>query len=146
VSSELLKKNYEARTPGQFVVEAIGGADLGIAANYDVKAKLKALTSVSSEGFVEPPTPSKEGSEIQPKYSRNTARNEVDPALQAEVELVMQNPGENMVECIKRVWGAKPGDNAKYQAAKERYTQVQQIIHTMARRGMRSYQDSEMEE
>lgn len=43
ISSELLSKNYAHRTPGQFVVEMVGGSDLGIAPDYDVKAKLKAL-------------------------------------------------------------------------------------------------------
>lgn len=142
VSNDLLKQNYAAKQPGQFVIESIGGADLGIAANYDVKAKLRGLSSVSPEPQKQIAPPS----ETQPKRSRNTGRNEVDPALQAEVELVMQNPGENMKDCIKRVWGAMPGDNTKYQEAKEKYIQVQRIIHSMARRGMQSYQDSEMEE
>lgn len=44
ISSELLSKNYAHRTPGQFVVEMIGASDLGIAPDYDVKAKLKALS------------------------------------------------------------------------------------------------------
>jgi hypothetical protein len=44
ISSELLSKNYAHRTPGQFVVEMVGGSDLGIAPDYDVKAKLKALS------------------------------------------------------------------------------------------------------
>jgi hypothetical protein len=43
VSTDLLNKNFEARSPGQYVVEMIGGSDMGIAPDYDVKALVKAL-------------------------------------------------------------------------------------------------------
>jgi FtsK/SpoIIIE family len=160
VNTELLKKNYADRTPGQFVVEAVGGADLGVAPEYDVRAKLKAGTGevpadtepqASYKTLVsevpEHGLPARD--ETQAKPRRNTAetqaRNEIHPALQAKVEQVMHNPGENMADCIKRVWGATPGDNAAYRNAKQEYIQVQQSIHALARKAMRSYQDSEDE-
>lgn len=41
-----------------------------------------------------------------------------------------------MNDCIKRVWGASPGANAKYREAKADYIQVQTIIHDLARQSM----------
>jgi hypothetical protein len=124
VNSELLRKNYEARTPGQFVVEAIGGSDLGVAPEYNVKAKLAQIQAVTTI------------SESQQKASRNPVRNTVDTALQAKLLQVMEIPGETMAETIKRVWYASPGNGPKYQKAKQEYLQVIDVIHAMARRGL----------
>lgn len=43
IATELLNKNFEARTPGQYVIEQIGGADIGVSPHFDVKAKINAL-------------------------------------------------------------------------------------------------------
>jgi hypothetical protein len=43
VSTELLNANFEAKQPGQYVVEMIGGSDLGIAPDFNVKELVKAL-------------------------------------------------------------------------------------------------------
>lgn len=150
VSSELLKRNYETRQPGQFVVEMIGGSDLGLAPQFDVKAKLAAL----DQGNAMPPLPanplvsglpSSSTDETSQNRVRNEARNEPDAALQAKVARVMERPGETMKECLFRVWGVYPGDTDAYRQAKQEYLQVQEIIHAMAKRGMGSYQQSEME-
>jgi len=48
----------------------------------------------------------------------------------------MDNPGETMADCIKRVWGARPGDNAKYKQAKAEYVEITEYIHALARKEM----------
>ncbi len=48
----------------------------------------------------------------------------------------MEVQGENMNACIKRVWGATAGDNAKYKQAKAEYNQIQEYLHTLARLAM----------
>jgi len=146
VSSELLKQNYAARTPGQFVVEMIGGADIGVAPNFDVRAKLADLErgrdneQVERQGqtvVAEWPGPSlPERSERQSNDSRTTGRIELDPTLQAKLAQIMEVQGENMNACIKRVWGATAGDNAKYKQAKAEYNQIQEYLHTLARLAM----------
>lgn len=136
VSSDLLRRNYEARTPGQFVIEQVGGADIGMAPDFDVRAKLAALEQGKTVVSESPSTALPEGSELQPNYSRTAARIELDPTLQAKVAQVMENTGETMNVCIKRVWGASPGDNAKYKQAKVEYMQIQEYIHALARRSM----------
>lgn len=50
-----------------------------------------------------------------------------------------------MVDCLKRVWNARPGDTESYRKAKQEYIQVQEIIHAMARKAMQSYQQAEYE-
>jgi hypothetical protein len=82
----------------------------------------------------------------QAKAARNPVRNQQDAALQAKVEQVMQNPGETQGDIIKRVWGVTPGDSPKYKQAKAEYIQCLEIIHSLARRGMDSYKQTEMEE
>lgn len=131
VSSDLLKQNYEARTPGQFVVEMIGGADLGLAPDFNVKQKLAMLpgSTVVAEVPDEMPEPSQ-------NLARTQTRTQIDAALQAKVEQVMQNPGESQDECILRVWNARKGGGEKYKQAKQEYIQVLEIIHAMARKGM----------
>lgn len=43
IETDLIKENYAAKTPGRFVVEKQGGAETGIAADYDARARLKEL-------------------------------------------------------------------------------------------------------
>lgn len=43
INSDLLSQNFASKTRGQFVLETLGYADLGIAPDYDVKEKIKAL-------------------------------------------------------------------------------------------------------
>jgi hypothetical protein len=109
-SSELIAQNYANRNPGQFVLEMLGGSDLGIAPDYDVRAKLKALSE----------TP------------RNTEQNPLQSALQAKLCQVMEVPGESMKNCIKRVWGASPGDNDGWRVAKREYEEVLRELHRLA--------------
>jgi hypothetical protein len=45
VSTELLSKNFAAKTPGQFVIEIVGSAEIGVSPDFDVKAKVKALST-----------------------------------------------------------------------------------------------------
>lgn len=129
VCSELLSKNWESKRKGQCVVEATGCTDLVEAPEYDVKALLKARN--------EPPKVTvTEVSETQPKHSRNEVRNMPEQALQAKLRQVMENPGENMRDCIKRVWNAVPGDNEGWKLAKSEYEEVLKTIHQLARKSM----------
>lgn len=43
VDSARLAENYAQKRPGQYVVEMIGGGDMGISPEFDVKGKIKAL-------------------------------------------------------------------------------------------------------
>ncbi len=43
ISNDLLNKNYAAKIPGQYVVEATGFTDLGVSPQYDVRQKLQEL-------------------------------------------------------------------------------------------------------
>lgn len=120
ISSELLAQNYANRQKGQFVLEMIGCCDLGIAPDYDVKAKLEAL------------------SEARASLWQNTEQTMLDVALQAKLAQVMEVPGESMKCCIKRVWGATPGDNNGWRNAKKEYEEVLKTIHSFALKGMQS--------
>lgn len=122
ISSELLSQNYAAREKGQFVVEMVGGADLGIAPDFDVKAKLKEL------------------SESKAKLLHIPDQNVLDAALQAKLEQIMEVPGEGMKDSIKRVWGATPGDNQGWHNAKREYEEVLKTIHAFAMKGMQQEQ------
>jgi hypothetical protein len=114
ISTELLNQNFASKTPGQFVLEMAGCCDLGIAPEYDVKAKLEAL-SVSLP---------------------NTPRNVANFALQAKLQQIMDKPGESMRDCIKRCWGASPGDNEGWRRARSEYDQCMMQLYSFALVGM----------
>jgi hypothetical protein len=127
--NELLSDNWANKLPGQCVVEATGCVDLVDAPDYDVKALLKARNEPSKVVV-------SEVSETLPKQDRNEQRNMPQEALQAKLYQVMENPGENMRDCIRRVWGATPGDNEGWKLAKGEYEEVLKTIHQLARKGM----------
>jgi hypothetical protein len=129
VCSELLSANWADKLPGQCVVEATGCTDLVDAPDYDVKALLKARNEPKKVTVAEV-------SETQAKHRRNEVRNMPEAALQGKLRQVMENPGENMRDCIKRVWGAVPGDNEGWKLAKGEYEEVLKTIHQLARKGM----------
>ena len=56
--------------------------------------------------------------------------------LNHRIDQVMEIPGENMRDCIKRVWNAVPGDNEGWKLAKSEYEEVLKTIHQLARKGM----------
>lgn len=41
--NERLNENYAAKTPGRYVIEMIGGGDMGVSPEFDVKSKIKAI-------------------------------------------------------------------------------------------------------
>ena len=41
-----------------------------------------------------------------------------------------------MTDCIKRVWGVKPGSNDSYRKAKAEYVEITEYIHALARKEM----------
>lgn len=116
-STELLNQNFASKTPGQFVLEMAGCCDLAVAPDYDVKAKLEALGQAQI---------------VTVKQARNTS----DSALQAKLAQIMEIPGESMRDCIKRVWGASPGDNEGWRRAKSEYEQCMMQLYALALVGM----------
>jgi hypothetical protein len=127
--SELLAMNWQNKQKGQCVVEATGCTDLVESPDYNVKALLKARNEPAKVVV-------SEVSETLPKQDRNEQRNMPQEALQAKLYQVMENPGENMRDCIRRVWGATPGDNEGWKLAKGEYEEVLKTIHQLARKGM----------
>jgi len=117
ISSELLAQNYATREKGQFVLEMSGCCDLAVAPDYDVKAKLKSLSETAVATMKQP-------------------RNMANPALQAKLQQIMEVPGESMRDCIKRCWGASPGDNEGWRRAKSEYEEIQKQLYAFALVGM----------
>ncbi len=146
VSTELVKRNFEARQRGQFVVEQINGADLGMSIDYDVKGKLQAIDGPVVESDDAPQSSYKvfvseeESSDTEgrlklvrkPEESR--PRNSIKPTLQAKLEAVINGPaGETMQECIQRVWNVRSGASERYQTAKSEYNEIQEFQREMVR-------------
>ena len=67
------------------------------------------------------------------QVDENTSRNQIDDALQAKVERVLELLGENKGDIIYAVWGVRPGKSEAYQNALAEYEQVMKIFQAMAK-------------
>jgi hypothetical protein len=124
IDNDLLNRNYLAKQPGQFVVEATGINDIGVSPQFDVRQKLNELDGlVSSSGTVQ-------GQFLLPPYNElvqdvNPQRtgiepqelNPSEPAYQAFLEPVwtLYNQGyKNQDQIIEKIWHVKKGGSSTY--------------------------------
>lgn len=128
VNYDLLNQNYANRTPGQFVLETLGGADLGIAPDYDVKSKLKALHETQVLGPRKTMVlDAEDGFQPEQNQSQNTPE-----AIIAELEgeqwpidksswklnQLITLLHENQDEQYKKIWEVTPGPGREYKRAR----------------------------
>jgi hypothetical protein len=139
---DLLKKNFLAKQPGQFVLEGTGQTDLCTAPQYDLKAKLKAFQDAeesrlsSGQTFVsevqdevpavqEHPHLIPLASSFAPYQhpTRTSVAHNTAPAWEGRVDVVAQllDEGKNQDQIIEKVWKLTKGGNAKYYAARDEY-------------------------
>ncbi len=155
---DLIAQNYQNKQQGQFVMESSSGNDLGLAVDFDIKAKLRAFSSRNESRnevemgdvgqfrngetvIIEEPRKSRETGS---KWDRNESRNGIETASQVSLEQKLRevmgflddNPGATSTDILKTVWNVKPGKNAAYEQAKREYAQVQALHQQYARRGM----------
>ncbi len=118
ISSELLNQNFASKIPGQFVLEMTGCCDLGIAADYDVKAKLEALQSETSfkvdinqfEAAPEAILAEMDGERWPIEH--------FDWKLDQMISLLHENQDEQ----FRQIWEVSPGPGREYKKAKAERT------------------------
>jgi FtsK/SpoIIIE family len=137
MSHDLLKENFLAKKPGQFVIESTGLTDTGIAPDYDLKAKLRALQDEEEEVLpratqvlvgadevpMEPLAPRQHltSTRLAPETSHPVA-----PALEAVLRLQQEGASQDVI--IEKLWHVKKGSNKKYLDAREEYRRCVESI------------------
>jgi hypothetical protein len=131
IRTDLIKQNYQAQTPGQFVLETSGCIDLMIAPQFDVEQKLLQMQHTPSltpygVSTVSPATPRPTiidshlpNTQVTPLVTPTLA-----PALEAKLQAILQLQEQgytNQAEIIEKIWGVKKGTNAKFYTAKAEY-------------------------
>jgi FtsK/SpoIIIE family len=133
ISTELLNRNYAAKTPGQFVVEGNSLTDIGVSPQYDVRQKLNQLDGViEGEYSVKSPydMPAITGPEMTAHPQFTHSENVVSPstthpqetAWQAYLEQVwtLYNQGYRSIEVlIEKVFGIKKGGYEKWYSCRD---------------------------
>jgi hypothetical protein len=128
VDNELLKRNYLAKVPGQFVVESIGINDLGVSPQFDVRQKLAALdgmiTSPQSSAYLVQAggnMPEMEPIESLTHQERTLSAPEdlhqAAPGYQAyreQVWTLYEQGYRNQDQIIEKIWHVKKGGNEKW--------------------------------
>lgn len=148
---ELLKENYQAKQPGQFVIEGTFNNTIGIAPEYNVKTKLLAMQDaeearLGAQGAHTIVNEEQNGLEDENEHRLLAFKNRQnesahpartldapegahqieadDTAWQAYVAVIEQYQNEGKVQdtIIELIWHAKKGSgNAKYLAGREIY-------------------------
>lgn len=128
ISTELLNRNYAAKVPGQFVVEATSLNDLGVSPQFDVRQKLSELdgmvTSPRTSAYlvqsVEDMPPLESPAPSTHPLSTNNAPLDLHspaPAWQAHYEQVLtlyEQGYRNQDQIIEKIWHVKKGGNEKW--------------------------------
>lgn len=136
INSDLLSQNYANRQAGQFVVEMIGTSDIGIAPDYDVKAKLKALHETQVLGPKKTIVLDVENGEQGERNQEGNQNALASQAILAEHEgdqWVIENFQWKLVQLIellhenqdvqfKHIWAVSPGQSREYRKAKAERT------------------------
>jgi hypothetical protein len=137
VNYDLLNQNYANRVPGQFVLEMLGGADLGIAPEYDVKAKLKSLHETRVLSVSRKTKDLSQESSFQVDESQDVKQNESTPeAMIAELEgeqwpidkstwklnQLIALLHETQDEQYRHIWEVTPGPGREYKKARAERT------------------------
>ncbi len=133
---DLIKQNYMAQTPGQYVLETSGCMATMLAPVYDVKAKLARLAparSMPSAAYTEPNTQPKlrlvsdVNTDRTPAVSESNERR--TPPLQADLPhteevkyLRSLNWGKQAI--VEKVWNVKKGSSRAYHAAVTDYETI----------------------
>lgn len=133
VMRDLVKQNYQAQTPGQFVLETRGCNALMLAPVYDLRAKLQVLhrAAPSASRGAAPFPETEQHPKIVPLYPRSTqvapmqrpGSTDAAPSIETQV-LDLKERGFNQDEIIEKVWGAKKGSNQRYLEARDAYRKI----------------------
>jgi len=143
VCSDLLSANWESKVPGECVVEGTGCTDLVDAPDYDVKAKLKALSQSNGDRTQVLSLPQKSDTERRWNADGMQMGTQTEAASEARLQHKITQVLEAMASgintkdaIIDRVWQVKKGKGQGYQEAGLEYEQVMRAISSIARRGM----------
>lgn len=124
MQKELIKQNYMAQQPGQFVLETRGCNALMLAPVFDVKAELRKLDAPSAQRGARPFSESVQHPNIVTMHPRSThVAPPSAPTFEAQI-LNLKERGFSQDEIIEKVWGAKKGSNQRYLEAREIYRKV----------------------
>lgn len=140
MSKDLIKQNYLAQQPGQFVLETRGCNDIMLAPVYDVKARLARLNGPSyrqsgSVQTAERPYVSSFGTDSLPDLNgmRTGAERYVNGSIERPTEADAsrmedvrryQALGWGKQAIIEKVWNVKKGGSAAYKSAVAEYEAI----------------------
>ena len=151
----LLKENYLAKVPGQFVLEATGITDLCAAPDYQLQAKLRGMQEreearLSAPGAHTYISEMQEQNDEQNKHrlialqsgtpmSAHPARipnaqegaHQDSPAWEGYLDAIerLQEEGHNQDAIIEKIWHAKKGSgNQKYLNGREIYRMCNEML------------------
>src|SRR5262249_10351491 len=129
IDNELLNKNYLAKIPGQFVVEATGINDLGVSPQFDVRQKLAALDGLlegANQVQASLAMPAMDSIESLAHQDRTSSAPEnlhqAAPGYQAYLEQVWtlyQQGYRNQDQIIEKIFHVKKGGNEKWYACRD---------------------------
>lgn len=122
VDTDLLNKNYLAKQPGQYVVEATGFTDLGVSPQFDVKQKLAALAGLLDganqvQNHLEDGGAHPHRTLSAPSFAHPDA-----PAWQAyydQVADLYQQGYRNQDQLIEKIFHISKGGNEKWYACRD---------------------------
>jgi hypothetical protein len=138
VNYELLQQNFQAKQPGQFVLETTGCSDLMLAPDFDVQARLRALERATWGGIPDRsltvpspflPTPMRlvEAPRTSLERGENEDENDEERPVQAdraeltEHVLRLRQLGWGKEAIIKKVFGVSKGGSKRYREAEALY-------------------------
>lgn len=146
---DLLKQNFLAKVPGQFVLEATGQTDLCMAPEYQLQARLQAMQNEEEERSLSvnrttvEPAQDEQGEQYKHRLialpgGAHPARTPAEPdgelvderAWQAYIEVIgrLQEEGHNQDEIILKIWHVSKGGSTRYQSARDIYRQCNAVI------------------
>jgi len=123
---DLIKQNYLAQVPGQFVLETRGCNDLMLAPQYDLKKKLQRLV----QGSVQEPFNIR-STTVQEAFTRpalqivngNERSSELRSDRSTEVQK-LREMGWGKQAIIEKVWNVTKGGSRGYKDAEAEYHQI----------------------
>lgn len=143
-AKELIKKNFAAKQPGQFVLETRGCNDIMLAPQYDLKKKLAALSARQNGGIQTmerersaPFVSSFNTDTLNGLNGNGTGAERVVNGSLERAERPIQADGTHIAEVkyykslnwgkqaiIEQVWNAKKGGSAAYKSAEAEYEAI----------------------
>jgi DNA translocase FtsK/SpoIIIE-like protein len=139
-SYDLLKQNFEAKKPGQFVLETTGCTDLMLAPQFDVKAKLQELerraARLSSHSapvltpFSSPDLRLIEAARTPLERTENTDEGTDERPWQADMDEVavkvmkLRTLGWGKQAIIEKIWSVTKGGSKRYKEAEALYERI----------------------